>query len=118
MKNQSLTRRLGFAMAGLRTTWRTESSFKVHVAAVAVVLAALCWWRPAPLWWAIMALTVGAVLAAELFNTAIEYLADHLHPEEHPQTKVVKDCAAAAVLLTALAALCVAAAFLFSVGLR
>ena len=53
------------------------------------------------------------MLAAELFNTAIESLADHLHPEQHPAIKVVKDCAAGAVLVASVAALGVAAAFVY-----
>lgn len=117
MKNQSFTRRLGFAFAGLRTAWRMESSFKIHVLATLAVLVALAWWRPSSLWYAVIALTVAAVLAAELFNTAIEYLADHLHPEQHPQIKIVKDCAAGAVLVVSIAALAVAAAFVYDVVL-
>jgi diacylglycerol kinase (ATP) len=52
------------------------------------------------------------VLAAELLNTAVEHLADHLHPELHPHIKAVKDCAAAAVLIASLGALAVAIALL------
>jgi diacylglycerol kinase (ATP) len=113
MKNQSFTRRLAFAFAGLRTAWRTESSFKIHVVATVAVVAALVWWQPPAIWHAIIALTVAAVLAAELFNTAVEHLADHLHPEQHPQIKLVKDCAAGAVLVVSLAALAVAVAFAY-----
>ncbi|HEX2385586.1 MAG TPA: diacylglycerol kinase, partial [Candidatus Binatia bacterium] len=80
MKNQAFLRRLGFAVAGLGTTWRSEHSFKTHVVATVAVLGALLWLKPAPLWWAIAALTVGFVIAAEVFNTAVEGLADHLHP--------------------------------------
>jgi len=61
-----------------------------------------------------VALTVTVVLGAELVNTAIECLADHLHPEQHPRIKLVKDCAAAAVLVVSLGAVSVALAFLFS----
>lgn len=118
MKNQSFTRRLAFALAGVRTAWRTENSFKFHVVAAIAVLGALLWWRPAPLWWAILALVVAAVLAAELFNTAIEHLADHLHPEQHPGIKMVKDCAAGAVLVTSVAAVAVAVAFVYDVVFR
>ena len=118
MKNQAFLYRLGFAVAGLRTAWRTESSFKAHVLAAAAVLAVLLWLQPAPLWWAIAALTVGFVVAAEVLNTAIEGLADHLHPEHHAAIKAVKDCAAGAVLVATFAALGVAAAFLYDVMLR
>lgn len=118
MKNQSFARRLTFAFAGVCTAWRTENSFKVHVLATVAVLAALLWFQPSPLWCAVIVLTVAAVLAAELVNTAIEYLADHLHPDQHPQIKIVKDCAAGAVLVVSLAALAVAAAFVYDVVLR
>jgi diacylglycerol kinase (ATP) len=114
MKNQPFHSRLFFALSGLAATLRSENSFRLHVVAAAVVLAALFWLRPAPVWWAFAALTVAFVLAAELVNTAIEHLADHLHPELHPKIKVVKDCAAAAVLVASLGALAVAAAFVVS----
>jgi diacylglycerol kinase (ATP) len=117
MKNQSFTRRLAFAFAGLRTAWRTESSFKIHVLATVAVVAAMLYWRASTVWYAVIALTVSAVLAAELLNTAIEHLADHLHPEQHPQIKIVKDCAAGAVLIVSIAALAVAAAFVYDVVL-
>jgi diacylglycerol kinase len=44
------------------------------------------------------------VWAAELFNTAIEKLADTVSKDFHPSIKFVKDVSAAAVLLSALAA--------------
>ena len=52
---------------------------------------------------------VSLVIAAELINTALEHLVDHLHPEQHPRIKIVKDCAAAAVLILSIGALWVAA---------
>lgn len=113
MKNQPFLKRLSFALSGLAETLRSESSFKFHVVAAVAVFAVLVWVRPAPLWWAIVALTVVVVLAVELINTAIECLADHLHPEQHPRIKAVKDCAAAAVLIVSLGAVAVAAAFVY-----
>jgi undecaprenol kinase len=118
MKNQTLMRRLVFALAGLKSAWRTENSFKTHVVAAAIVIAILLWQRPTPLWWAIATLTIAFVLAAELFNTAVEGLADHLHPDQHPAIKTVKDCAAGAVLVASVAALGVAAAFVYELALR
>jgi len=113
MKNQPFASRLGFAFGGIAWTLRSERSFRVHIAAVAAVLAALVWMRPAPLWWAAAALACALVLAAELVNTVDEHLADHLHPEVHPGIRRVKDCAAAAVLVASLGALVVAAALAF-----
>ena len=109
-KNQSLLRRFGFALAGLVHAVRTERSMRLQVIVLALVLVALAVLRPGPFWWAAVILASAGVLAAELLNTAIETLADHLAPEIHPRIRVVKDCAAAAVLVAALGAVAVAIA--------
>jgi diacylglycerol kinase (ATP) len=114
MKNLSFAARLRFAIAGLAYAVTAERSIRTQLLAVLVVLGALLYWRPAPVWWALVLLVSTAVLAAELLNTALERLADLLHPQQHPQIRVVKDCAAAAVLVLSLGALCVAAALAVS----
>ena len=50
---------------------------------------------------------MAVVWMAELFNSAIEKAMDFISTEKHPQIKLVKDLAAAAVLITALAAVIV-----------
>jgi diacylglycerol kinase (ATP) len=109
-KNQSLLARLRFARAGLTHAVATEHSLKFQVAAFGAMLIVLGILRPEPIWWALVLLASGAVIAAELFNTALEQLADHLHPEKHANIRVVKDCAAGAVLVAALTAVAVAVA--------
>ena len=47
------------------------------------------------------------VFQAELMNTALEAVVDHVSPEFHALAKVAKDCAAGAVFLTALCAVVV-----------
>lgn len=44
------------------------------------------------------------ILAAELINTAIEEVVDHISPDPHPRAKKAKDCGSACVALTAIAA--------------
>lgn len=112
MKGQRFARRMGYAWQGLRTAWRLEASVRSHGASATLVLIALLVTQAPAVWWAIMALAVGAVIAAELFNSAIEALADHLHPGQHPAIGVVKDVAAGAVLLCSAAAVIVGVAFL------
>jgi diacylglycerol kinase (ATP) len=112
MKGQPLAKRLGFAADGLLLALRREASFRLQALAGAAVLVALLLIRPPALWWAIAALAVGLVWVAELFNTVIELLCDHLHPENHPQIRAVKDIAAGAVLVASAVALLVAVAFL------
>ena len=52
--------------------------------------------------WIVVAITL--VWSAEAFNTALEQLADALHPQQHPGIGRAKDVAAAAVLIAALGA--------------
>lgn len=51
--------------------------------------------------WAIVSILVGGVWIAEALNTAIEYLCNHITPEQHPQIAHIKDIAAAGVMLAA-----------------
>jgi undecaprenol kinase len=110
MKNQSLLRRSGFAVAGLRQAFRSERSLRLQVAALFGVALVLLILRPGAVWTALVLLASGAVISAELFNTAIEALADRVQPQPDPTIRVVKDCAAAAVLVAALTAVAVAIA--------
>jgi undecaprenol kinase len=113
MKNRPFLSRLGFALSGLGTALKAERSFRAQAVVALAALAALVALRPAPVWWALVALVAALVLAAELVNTAVEHLADHLHAERHPTIKLVKDCLAAAVLVASLGALAVAGALIY-----
>lgn len=115
-KNQSFSIRLRFAMAGIAHGLRTERSLRTQGLMLLLVMLALVILRPAPLWWALVIISSAAVLAAELFNTAIERLADHLHPELHPEIRIVKDCAAGAVLCFSIGALGVAIALVVDIA--
>ena len=112
-KNRPLLARARFALDGFLYGLRTERSLQTQAAVLLVVIIALVVLKLAPLWWALVILSSAAVLAAEMFNTAIEHLADHLHPQEHAAIRIVKDCAAAGVLLTVIGALGVATALLW-----
>jgi diacylglycerol kinase len=48
------------------------------------------------------------VWIAEIFNSAIEYILDFMHPERNPKIKIIKDISAAGVLFSAIYALAVA----------
>jgi diacylglycerol kinase (ATP) len=58
---------------------------------------------------AVLVLTVTAVLVLELLNTATEAVVDlAIGRRFHPLARIAKDCAAAAVLVAALASLLIA----------
>ncbi|HLA75080.1 MAG TPA: diacylglycerol kinase [Gammaproteobacteria bacterium] len=115
MKNKGFIERLGFAWSGLRMAWRRERSLRIQTGVALAAMLALLVLRPALIWWALLGLMISLVLAAELINTALEELTDHLHPELHPRIKFVKDCAAAAVLVLSIGALWVGGLMVLSV---
>lgn len=57
--------------------------------------------------WIAVLIVMALVWMAELFNTCLEKTMDFLSGEIHPQIKIIKDMAAAAVLITALMAVVV-----------
>ncbi|TCK18632.1 diacylglycerol kinase (ATP) [Thiogranum longum] len=115
MKNKAIHLRLGFALNGILFALKSEASFRTQLLAAMAIAIVLIVTRPSPVWWGIIILTTGAVLAAELFNTALEKTLDHLHPAQHPQIKLAKDAAAGAVLVLGLTAILVFISFLASV---
>ena len=113
MKGQTFRRRLGFAIRGLALAVRRERSLRTQLLAAGTVLALLLLLatRPAAVWWALLLLACALVLVAELLNSALEALVDHLHPERHPAVGAAKDIAAGAVLLASVGAVAVGVAF-------
>jgi len=112
MKGQPFLKRLTFALNGIGLAFRREPSLRFHILAAFAVVLVLLITQASAIWWAIGAVTVGLVIMAELCNAAIETLADHLHPQQHPEIGAVKDIAAGAVLIASIAAVFVAVAFI------
>ncbi len=104
----STTKRLqsiSYAVSGILSFFKTQHNAIIHLCStVTVVLAGLFFGIPVNEWLAIILVT-GFVWVAEIFNTAIEAIMDHVSPERHPKVKYIKDVAAAAVLLAAITAL-------------
>lgn len=99
-----------YAWAGVSYAFRTQRNFRIHCAigAIGIVLGSLLQLSPAEM--AIVCLTSGLVLTLELLNTAIEAVVDlTVQRQYHDLAKIAKDCAAGAVLISAMAALTIAA---------
>lgn len=86
------------AWSGLRRAWREQRNLRIEAALglAALALALLLGTGLVP-----VLLACAIVIVAELFNTAVEALADIVEPRRDPRVAVVKDVAAAAVLLAA-----------------
>jgi diacylglycerol kinase (ATP) len=102
-----------YAWQGIAYAFRTQRNFRIHVGvgSLAVSLAVILGLPPVEM--AVIILTCGAVLTMELVNTALESVVDlTVQQTYHELAKIAKDCAAGAVLLSALLAVSVAACLL------
>lgn len=97
-------RSFGYAWKGIRSCVGKEQNLSFHLIATAAVVTAGSVVGITRAEWTAVVLCIGMVVAAELFNTAIERLVDLVSPERHPLAGQVKDIAAGAVLVCAAAA--------------
>lgn len=100
---------LASALRGIRHAARTQRHFRAHLILAAVIFLTAAWVGLSVVEFAVVAVTVGLVLAAELLNTSVEMLTDQLHPHAGSVAAAVKDVSAAAVLTTAVLAAAVGA---------
>ena len=96
-----------YACKGAWLLISTEASIKVQVCigVVMTVIGLLCHLTPTE--WILQTLTIGLVIAFEGVNTAIENIADFIHPEQHPKIGLIKDISAGAVFMMAITAIIV-----------
>jgi diacylglycerol kinase len=94
----------GYAISGIISFVKSEPHALIHLLATIVVILFGCWYKITRSEWLFIVLAIGGVWATEMLNTAIEKTMDHLSPDYHPSVKVIKDLAAGAVLMAALAA--------------
>ncbi|MDQ7829967.1 MAG: diacylglycerol kinase [Armatimonadota bacterium] len=122
----TLAQSFRFALSGLALAWRTQRNLRIHAVAAAAVVVAVALLPLGSAERAVLVLAAALVVAAELFNTAVEMLVDLLssngrppgHPARpdpgahaanpdrvavHPPSpaRAAKDLAAAAVLVLA-----------------
>lgn len=93
-----------FAWKGIYSCLGHEQNLSFHLLAAILTLATGYFFEISLIEWTIIVLCIGLVIAAELINTAIERLVDLVSPQRNPLAGQVKDIAAGAVLVCALAA--------------
>lgn len=93
-----------YAGNGLRQLLRQEHNAWIHLVASLAVLAAGCALRIDWPDWRWLILSIALVWMAEAFNTAVEQLCNRISPGHDPVIGRVKDIAAGAVLVAAIAA--------------
>ena len=103
-KKAGLWPALGFALRGVALGFAREVHIAIHFAAALLALAAAWWLNIPAAETALVVLAIGGVLAAEYLNSALETLADVVHPRPNGGIAKAKDIAAGGVLLATLAA--------------
>ena len=93
-----------FAWQGVRFAFLHEQNFRIHVVMAVLAICAGLFFGINIEEWAVLIVIMGIVLAAELFNTAIEATIDLQTTELHPLAKIAKDSASAAVLILSVVA--------------
>lgn len=102
-----------YAWAGIRYAFQTQRNFRIHVIVGSFAIGLSLLLNLPAVEITVIGLTIGAVLAMELLNTAIESVVDlTVKQNYHELAKIAKDCSAAAVLVSALVAVLVAGSLL------
>lgn len=91
-----------FAFNGLRLFFCTQPNSWIHCIATVFVITFGFLLNVSNFEWCLLIFAIGIVFAAELFNTAIEFLTDMISPRYDEKAGKVKDIAAAGVLIAAI----------------
>jgi diacylglycerol kinase len=102
MVERPLLRVFADAIDGVLTVVREQRNFRIQLLVALVVAGVAAWMRFDAVRWALIALTVGLVLVAELANTALERAVDCASPEHSDMARAAKHAGAGAVLVAAL----------------
>lgn len=98
---------VGYAFKGAYLLITTEASLKVQFFIGVIMTIAGFYYQLSPIEWIIQILTIALIMAIEGLNTAIEEMANFVHPEYHKKIGLIKDLSAGAVFIFAIAAVIV-----------
>ena len=102
-----------YAWAGLSYAFVTQRNFRIHTVIGTLAISLGVFLHLSAVEISVICITSGLVLALELLNTAIESVVDlTVKQTYHELAKIAKDCAAGAVLISAIAAVFVAGSLL------
>ena len=107
-KNESFLRNrlksVGYAFKGAYYLLKTESSIKVQFVIAILVTITGFYFDISRTEWLFQIGFIGLVMSIEGINTAVEYVADFIHPEHHQSIGRIKDISAGAVFIASITA--------------
>tara|TARA_R110000868_G_scaffold10263_3_gene50250 strand:- start:73 stop:441 length:369 start_codon:yes stop_codon:yes gene_type:complete len=93
---------VGYAFKGAILLLKTEASIKIQFFIALLVTAAGFFFNISSTEWIIQFLAIALVMSIEGINTAIEEIANFIHPEQHSKIGLIKDIAAGAVFIASI----------------
>lgn len=96
-----------YAVKGAYKLVTTEHSVMVQSSLAIIMIVAGFLFEIDRYEWMMQILAFGLVLGIESLNTAVEKIADFIHPEFHDKIGFIKDIAAGAVMFAAIAAIAI-----------
>ena len=96
---------VGFACKGAFLLLKTEASIKIQFIIAIILTIAGFYFDISSTEWMLQIFAIGLVMSIEGLNTAIEEMADFIHPEQNTKIGFIKDVAAGAVFIAAVAAI-------------
>lgn len=101
---KKLTQSFSHAYRGFNVSLSEEQNLRIEFCLGFIAIAMGIYFHLSSIEWIALLLTIGLVIGAELFNTALEKVVDLASPEIHPLAKKAKDAAAAAVFIFSIVA--------------
>lgn len=92
-----------YALKGALILIKTESSIQAQLTIAVLVTFAGFYFNISATEWILQIFAFGLILSTEGINTAIEEIADFIHPEFHQKIGLIKDISAGAVFMAACA---------------
>ena len=105
----------GYAIRGFVGAVCDEGHLRFHLVAAVYVLVFSLFYHFSAAQTAVLVILIASVIAAELFNTAIENVCDAITKEQNEYIKRAKDISAGAVLVLSVAAVIVAVIFFWDI---
>ncbi|HLT52717.1 MAG TPA: diacylglycerol kinase family protein [Flavobacteriaceae bacterium] len=93
-----------YAFKGAIFLLKTEASIKIQFGIAILVTLTGFYYDISATEWILQCLAIGLIMSIEGLNTAVEAIADFIHPEHHEKIGSIKDIAAGAVFIAAITA--------------
>lgn len=98
---------MGFALQGAIKLLTTEHSVMVQSSVGVLLIIAGVYFDITMTEWLCQTLVIGLVISVEGLNTAVEKIADFIHPNYHEKIGFIKDIAAGSVFFAAMTAIAI-----------